>query len=367
MQYLGEFLSTVNNINDSEDRVVKYFYYRPDRYDDHSANLENIFVLRSQPNFPKIGDRLSENNNYQITDIDIEKRVDDTNTGVKNVSYVVTCTYNSIGKIQIGYGDDEDRRRIDEDKNGNKVTISTPPWLLRNTYTRNIISVEVPFIKGYNSTNEQVIDVLNSAGKRLLASSTRYRFEYTINLKTEELDDTLANLSGAVINDDEWIPNTDGLTLFPEKTCLLVPPSYSVRYWQPPSASVEADYQQYFEYNVKFIYDPTGWDKTLLNIGTYARFNGTDQPSEQIYSYRTLDSSTSIWSSLQFGNLEMVQDAISQYSPSGVNYEKVTEPLPLTPSGQLDLAAIRSPETNPYRTKPFQEYPTYNFDLLTNI
>lgn len=362
MQYLGCFLSTTNSINENEDKIIKYFYYRPDMYDDTGAALETILDLRAISGdyaCPKIGDRLEENQNYAIESIEISKRLDDTEKNVKKVSYVVACTYDTINHISVrtsGTGD------TDKDKDGHIVTNNTPPWKLRNTFTRNTIQVEVPFIKAYNSQNEQIIDVINAAGKRLLASTSKYRFEYTINYKNNNNDTTLEELSGAVINDDEWIPATDGLILFPAKTCLLLPPSFSKRYWTAPNDDVAQDY---YEYNIKFIYDPDGWDKKLLNIGTFARFTDETSPAEQIYSYRIKTGSD--WGPLQFGNIQQVDDAKNLNAAENVSYEKQTEPLPLTLSGAIDMNAIQNPILHPYETLTFQEFPTYNFDLFTNI
>ena len=358
MIYLGEFLSVTNKITLDSDTVTKYFYYRPERYDDHSAELENIFTLRALSGFPQIGDTLSENPNYVINNIDIAKRVDDTNTGVKNVSYVVTCTYEL--PTASSSKSNADKQKVKKDKNGNVVTEKTPPWYYENTFTKTPVQVEVPFIKAYDTiTNLPTVDVINKAGKRLISSTTRYRFEFNVKVNSQTQLSYFENLSGCMINDANWTPITKGMTTFKEKTCLIFPTTYSKLSWQAPtSGTMPGEIYDYYEYNVKFIYDPEGWDKKLLNIGTWAKFY-SDQPAEQIYSYRTKDGQN--WSSLQYGDLADVERAKMDFSPSGVTFEKVNEPLPLTLSGNVDTLAITLPDLNPYEVLNFQEYPKYSF------
>ena len=100
-------------------------------------------------------------------------------------------------------------------------------------------------------------------------------------------------------------------------------------------------------------------------MGTFAKFNGASSPSEQIYSYRIKTGSS--WGSLQFGNIQQVDDAKNLNTAENVSFEKQTEPLPLTLSGAIDMNAITNPVANPCETLTFQEFQTYNFDLLTNI
>ena len=228
MQYLGEFLSTTNSISEDQDTITKYFYYRPDKYDDPDADLETIFDLRAVSGFPQIGDLLSENNNYQITSIDINKRLDDTTKGVKNVSYVVTCTYGRTASIVFmeGYF----TKKIEAKKNGDPADNRTPPWEMQNTYTRTPVQVEIPLIKSYDNNNNQTVDVVNTAGKRLLASTSRYRFEYSVKIRERYQQSYYNNVSGCMINDSYWDPETRGIGPFPAKTCLIFPPTWNWQY-----------------------------------------------------------------------------------------------------------------------------------------
>lgn len=365
MEYLGEFLSTTNKITQDEDTIIKYFYYRPDKYDNPAADLENIFSLRAVSGFPQIGDVLSENNNYMINDIDIAKRIDDTNTGVKKVSYVVTCTYQPGGIIfQENKRKREDQQR-EKDKNGNVVTNNTRPWEYKNTFSRQPVQVEVPFIKAYNANNEKVIDVLNTAGKRLISSTSRYRFEYNIKFNSLYAEDALEAISGCLVNDSDWEPSTEGLGLFSSGTCLIFPVTYNNLSWQAPTSGiVQGEIYDYKEYTVKFIYDPQGWDKVLLNIGTWAKFS-ENSPAEQIFSYRVKQGNS--WGELTYGNLAEVELVKTVIGKDNVTFEKVTDPLPLLPDGSIDELAIRNPENNPYGTVSFQEFQTYNFNLFGAI
>ena len=71
------FLSPTNSIGIDEDRLVKYFYFRPDNYEDPDADLENIFIIKSLEQFPKRYDLLAENNAYAVDTIEVSKRISD--------------------------------------------------------------------------------------------------------------------------------------------------------------------------------------------------------------------------------------------------------------------------------------------------
>ena len=99
MQYLGEFLSPNNSIAQDQDKLIKYFYFRPDKYDDPDADLENIFIIKAMEEFPKRLDKLAENEEYAIESIEVSKKLGDDEIGVQDVSYVVTATYDLLENI----------------------------------------------------------------------------------------------------------------------------------------------------------------------------------------------------------------------------------------------------------------------------
>lgn len=363
MQYLGEFLSTTNTITETEDTVTKYFYYRPDKYDDPSADLETIFDLRALSGFPQIGDTLSENNNYRLNNIEINKRLDDTEKSVKKVSYVVTCTYRNAGPdydIYDGTGRDDD---VKVDKDGNRVNKDTLPWKMPNEWSSSPQAVETSFIKGYDWSYPErgrSVDVVNRAGKRIIASTTRYRRVFNIKFNLQNISNALA-LSACYINSSPYtLPvRNGGLGTFDEYKLLIEPPTFNVKYFKQQDSSTLIPY---YEYSVKFTYDPEGWDRKFLNIGTFARFSA-NEPAEQIYSYHTI--SGAMPGPLNYTNLAGVMRAGGGGAAlSGIAWEKVTEPLPLTDQGFIFQAAIEDPENNPYVTVSYHDYQYLNFNTL---
>lgn len=100
MQYLGDFLSPSNSIGLGEDKLVKYFYFRPDKYEDPTADLENIFIIKAMEEFPQRYDLLAENNLYAVDTIEVSKKISDDEMGVEAVSYIVTAHYDLLTNIQ---------------------------------------------------------------------------------------------------------------------------------------------------------------------------------------------------------------------------------------------------------------------------
>lgn len=162
MELLGSFLSPTNNISANSDKIVKYFYYRPDMYEGSSTQYEDIFDLKAVENFPQRLDELEENPDYVIDTIDISKKVDDQSEGIKKISYIVTCTYDLKTNLSGGGSGSE---LDDED---NPVTGDTLPWKLRARIDWQPIQVTVPFLKAYNGSGQRNLDVVNRARKSII-------------------------------------------------------------------------------------------------------------------------------------------------------------------------------------------------------
>ena len=127
MQYLGEYLAPVNSIALDSDTLTKYFYFRPDMYDNPDADLENIFIIKNMQQFPKRYDLLSENNLYAVDTIEVNKKVtEEEGDANKKVSYVVVASYDLLENIrsrenQNSGGDSANAdAEINVDKNGQK-------------------------------------------------------------------------------------------------------------------------------------------------------------------------------------------------------------------------------------------------------
>lgn len=362
MELIGTFLSTTNNITKDTDTIVKYFYYRPDAYEDPEADIETIFDLKELSGFPQIGDTLSEASGYQIESINVSKRVDDREPGVQKVSYVVACQCDTSYNIYARNHKDDDKNQREKyiDEDGKVVDGATRPWKMKPTWGWTPVSVEIPFIKAFNNNDQKVVDVLNSAGKRLVCSTTKYRYEINWSKSYQERK-TFFNLYEPYINNAAWVPQTIPGKNFPAGTVLILPPGFNVAYFENRDKEDKpTTYEVYYTYNVKLIYDYEGWNRNLLNVGTYAKFN--NGPAEQIYSYKV--KSGNIWGTLQFGSLSDVNTAVKNSGAENVSYEKVTESLPLTNNGGIFTAAITDPVNNPYLEKSYKQYKSLDFSTL---
>lgn len=104
--------------------------------------------------------------------------------------------------------------------------------------------------------------------------------------------------------------------------------------------------------------------KNYLIFGTRARFNGG--PAEDIYHlvvYANENSATPETDT--YTNLARVLLEKRRGEAAGklVTGERVTEPMPLTPTGELDLPAILNPGAS-YHTLTFRQYRYENFSTF---
>jgi hypothetical protein len=381
MEYLGEFLSPSNSIALDQDKLIKYFYFRPNTYEDPDADLENIFKIKEMEQFPKRLDKLSENNAYAVESIDVSKRVSDEEVGVKKVSYVVTATYDLLENIEkreqeTGGGgsssssDDGPTEKVDED--GNSITPETKPWQYRAKWNFQPIEKVVPFTKAYGLNGvymgSPVVDVLNSAKCTLLAETIKYQLEITYQ-KNYSSPQSWESITRPYTNQWDFDLNFDYRGSFPAGTLLIKPCTFSTEWYEEEyddDGETKKRWRRYYSYTVKMIYDPNGHDKELLDVGTYALFSGETKPS-QIWEVTVMDENGNIENGGQSKYtsaaeaLRMQAEAIK--AGKSVNASPVTEPLPLT-GGYVYTAAIQDPETNRYNVLKYIPYQKFDFSSL---
>lgn len=374
MEYLGEFLSPTNSIGKEQDKLVKYFYFRPDKYDDPDADLENIFVIKTMDEFPKRLDLLTENELYAIESIEVSKKINDDQIGVKDVSYVVTATYDLLENIKkrekkSGSDDAEEEEEKPVDENGKIVTSETKPWELQAKWTFQPVEVVIPFIKGYNMETYEdtpTVDIVTTAGQRIVSETKKFQLEITY-IKSYQFTQSWDTISGCFINDEEFdLLQYDYHKVFPKGTLLISPPSWDVDWYIDTATSGIQTPISYRTYTVKMLYDPDGHDKNLLNIGTMAKFGG-NLPFEQIYVISVSKEDGTILDGYpKYTSMsDALRDQATQLNNGNlVTVEAVTEQLPLTEAGTIDLNAISDPTNNPYHTLTFRQYRTMNFNLL---
>ena len=380
MQYLGEFLSPQNNISKDQDQLVKYFYFRPDRYDDPDADLENIFIIKNMAEFPKRLDRLAENPLYAIESIDVSKRLSDEELGVKNVSYVVTATYDLYENIKNredsgggGGSSSESDNSLKIDEDGNKVEGTILPWKERAKWDFQPVELTVPFTKAYvpngTSWDEPTVNVVNSAGTIMPAETRKYQLEITYT-KNYQSPQEWENISQAVINSKKLDFNFDYRGSFPSGTLLMIPPTYS-RNWIEveeidDDGKVTKELKDYWTYTIKMIYDKDGHDKVGLDAGTYAKF-GSDPTPSQIWEVTIADANTGAligepkWVS---ASEALKEQAMAIKTGRIVNASPITEPVPLKSTGEVDSNALANPTIYSYRTLRFTQYPGRDFTVL---
>ena len=370
MQYLGEFLSPQNSISLDQDKLIKYFYFRPDQYEDPDADLENIFIIKSMDEFPKRYDKLAENTKYAIDTIEVSKRISDEAVGVKKVSYVVTATYDLLSNIKNreNTGADENEEEEDVDQDGNTVTSETPPWKLRPEFSFNPIEVVIPFIKAYDPvTGVQTVDVVNSAGTRLIAETKKYQLEITYTCSYKYTESMFDNILDCFTNSFPVDLGWDGRPPFGIGTLLLLPPTCTKQYWKgKESESSEEKLHPYYTYTIKMVYNPDGWKKKLLNIGTFAKFS-SDGIAEQIWKVTVANENGALLAGFpQWVSNSKAIEIKAQHQDNGniFSAEAETNPLPLTETGAIFLNAMKDPVKNPYLTREFVQYQETDFNDL---
>lgn len=155
--------------------------------------------------------------------------------------------------------------------------------------------------------------------------------------------------------------------VFPSGTLMILPPAYSRELWEHQeevNGVVSSVVTPYHSYSVKFLFNPKGWDKTLLNIGTRAKF--TTNKAEQIYRLTVSTSAgTPVSGYPKYTSLtEVIQEqAKAIQNNQVVGYEAVSSPLPLDQNGYLDTSALNSSSYR-YRTVSFKVYRSTDFSVF---
>lgn len=368
MEFLGEFLSPNNSIAQDQDKLTKYFYFRPDKYDDPNADLENIFIIKGMEEFPKRLDKLAENDAYAIESIEVSKRIGDDQIGVTDVSYVVTATYDlleNIEKREEQASSETSSGTVDE--NGNPITAQTKPWQLRAKWNFQPIEVVEPFRKAYGLNGvyvgSPIVDVVNSARCMLLSETKRYQLEITYQ-KSYNAPQIWENILRPYTNSDNFDLNFDYHGSFPSGTLLILPPTYSTE-WYEGEENGEKTWIRYYSYTIKMIYDYRGHDKELLDVGTYALFPGSSRPS-QIWEVTVVDENGVIengYPRYTSASEALVMQAQSLNTGKTVTASPVTEPLPLN-GGYIYQGAIEDPYTYRYNTLKYIQYDQLPFSQL---
>ena len=334
------------------------------------------------PQFPKRLDKLAENELYGIDSIEVSKRVSDEEVGVKKVSYIVTATYDlltNLTKRGSGGGgvdnDDEEEGptlNVVVDQDGKKLTKDTPPWKLKPNWTITPIEVTVPFLKSVADFGETPENIVNAAGDRMEATTTIYRFEISYSQNYETTQSEWDLLDNPIVNSEDvsFIP---GLRIYKAGGLLLIPPTLQKNWWEyeyeekKPDGSTETKkaVQRYYTYTVKMIYDKRGWKKTLLNVGTRAKFE-KDVP-EQIYQLTVQAKDGSIADVYpKYTNIVEVinEKRKAETSKALVSAVAVNQQLPLDDNGKVFEAAIKDPVNNPYKELEFKQYLEESFENL---
>lgn len=370
MQYLGEFLSPTNSISQDQDKLTKYFYFRPNKYENPNADLQNIFIIKQMSQFPKRKDLLSENTLYAVDSIEVNKRLSDEQSGVVNVSYVVTATYDLLTNIQkredTGGGSSSSSDSSNEvDEDGNKVTKQTPPWKYRAKVSWQPIAVNTAFTKAW-SGGQKVQDVVNTAGNRIISETQRYQIEITYVKSYQTSQGGFDNITEPLTNmyPLSWAFICNG-KFFLGNTLLILPPSCSQEYWQTTDDQGNITFTPYYTYTVKMIYDPEDWDKKLLNVGNRAFFNNSLK-SETIYQLTVTDQNGNLLQQPTYTNAAgvLAWKARNKNNTYSIQAEIVNQPLPLTPTGNLYTAAINDPVANPYNVIRFKQFNEEDFGSL---
>lgn len=374
MQYLGEFLSPTNSISEDQDQLVKYFYFRPDKYDDPEADIENIFIIKSMDQFPKRKDKLAENELYAVESIEVAKRLGDEQSGVVNVSYVVTATYDLLTNIQKrensgssggGSSSNQNENKVQLDEDGFIVTNQTPPWKLRAKVSWQPIAVNTAFTKAWQNGQKNK-DVVNAAGNRLLAETQRYQLEITYIKSFSAPDPYFDWITAPLVNSSniQWsfIANNK---VFATKTLLILPPSCQLDYFQQTDEKGKIKYTPYYTYTVKMIYDPEDWDKKVLNMGNRANFGGNLR-SETIYQLTVSNQNGTLVQQPMYTNASGVLQwrARNKNNKYSVQAQIVNQPLPLDLTGAIYTASINDPITNPCHILRFAQFNNLDFSLF---
>jgi hypothetical protein len=386
MEFLGSFLSPSNSIGLDQDKLVKYFYFRPANYGEwntdtetpdtetpesqeptevseessDSSDYEDILSIKENENFPKRYDELEEDSRYIVDTIEVTKKIPDDHAAVRYVSYVVAATYDLKENVEKREKSTEEEpvtpgssssSSAGLDMNDKEITSETKPWELRATWNFQPVEQVVPFISAYDKTTlKKTIPVRNSAGSRLLAEVKKYTMEITYTKSFEKSQASFENITQPIVNKSNFDLTFDNRGSYPPYTLLMLPPMWSTQWIQldvldnDNKPTGEKEWHRYYTYTVKMIYDPDTHHKKLLDIGTYARFGNQNTPIEQIWTVSVATNDGVVLEGFpKFVSPTEAMRIYAQYKNSySVLYAPVTEPVPLTSVGFVDVAKMQT-------------------------
>lgn len=312
----------------------------------------SLMEIMTSRMLPQRGSRHPQNTAYYLSAIQLEPN------GNKNrgVQALATLTYTNNSDVVRDFTGD--------------------PWDLgAQNFASNYTSISKPFITGYNSKGDVVMN-LNTAGCRILAetSETIREISFTYCLKAKSSGEFDGN-SEAIINKST---ETVGGIQIPARTGLLLP--LSANFITEYDGAGNEIKRQYWEISATIQIKKSGWSKDELNVGTMCFFKNQSgqvvRKLKSIFSYTPWESKKSednIKLEPLFGSIDDVIRAknkyakiVSGYDPEGtakptseqmesyqkawdeLPYERVTEPMPLRADGTLYEEAIKDPVTNRY-------------------
>lgn len=297
--------------------------------------------------YPKRGSRHPENSIYYLNDIQLQSN-GNVGNGKRGCSALATLSY-SNGKA------------LKDEFKGN-------PWDIgAQNYKSNIVPINVPLISGWDD-NGKKIQLVNTAGCRIEAETGKgvkeISFIYAIKAKSGNFDgnlDPIINRSSVKVAGDN----------IPAKCGLL----------QPLSAEYVPEYdgtgkltREYWNVIATIQIKADGWKDEFLNVGTMARFkvnnviNNNPQPIFQYTPWRSTNESQKIATAPQYGSMAQVIAAKNYYANletdetkkqqmwNELPYSEVTDPFPLTETGEIFTDALINPVSNPYKKISMYKY-----------
>lgn len=315
----------------------------------HVMQLEgdSLMEIGTSRLLPQRGSRHPQNTAFYLDSIEI------TPNGNKNrgVQALATLTYSNGAELVQDFTGD--------------------PWDLgAQNFTSNYLPISRPFITGYNSKGEIVMN-LNTAGCQITAETTGYirEISFTYCVRARSSGDFEGTEEPIVNKSSERVAGI----LIPARTGLLLP--MGAHFITEREGGGDKIKRQYWEVSATIQINKKGWTKDELNVGTMCYFKDKTtgqvvRKPQAIFSYTPINEKNERQEP-KFGSIDDVIEAQETYaklqmpnfSPKTatmddwgkfnslkdqVSYQEVTEPMPLRADGTLYEEAIKDPVTNRY-------------------
>lgn len=339
IQIVGDGILTDSSMSsDGSSTITREIVYSGDT----GTKITDII---SSPLYPQHKSALPTDSRFYLDDISCQQDGD------------IPPTFKATARYKHSYG------ALDLDRNGNRITSNTKPWLLpisdlESSFTEIEWPLDVAWVKDEITGEYKITSkITNSAGQKLTATRVINIRSLSFTFNMRHTGETPTWNTEPEINNETI--RVAGVKIYAGCGKLMPITSRLITVYESDGRKVKWEYWS-CKVEIKIHPDFKGWCRTFLDVGTMCMWpSGEDDKLVlgAIYKYTpwiTKEDSENVKVVPKFGSLNDVVEAKNKYADlfgekgtSDYNsawqrlpWEEITEPMPLNSDGTLDTYAI---------------------------